>query len=1040
MTKSVLILKKSLNRYRRLLKSLSASGFANTAAFAQLIKDVSPSLQLGALGATADSSVRAKIAIPQLFGTGRLVHNPDAVHAADVSMYNLLALTGITPRTIVLNGRNEHGAVASATTARVGTFAGTHGMFEAPYGFLDRHGLVKRDVRGLVDLLPSRAIWRTSPDGMPEIDRLERDVFKAETGRSESSIISSEQRDGLPIFPESRQALLDYMRSYSPINFEEFETKLNSGKYSESELTQLIVQATTKHNIEIKNKIYTTPEGQEAIAKHFLLPHLYFYPQGKGDPIPPIFDPKKNSDRLFFDAHKKILVKNESNRYTPYAIYHAFSNVSGTDFKSLLTYFRPNPLLSHYFINKNMPRGETETGFKSSVAHSYSPYSHTLSGQLSLKPEWQAILDTIPVLPNRDPWDQEKAMGLAREMFIKSRRHYSQEVLNSSFGKLGTILGYRNDVNKFAPYDRYIMPSSSDAGAAEGRRSLSILAIANEIMNKRQSTVPWQGMYQFNALPETTTNGNSTWWVNPPDMTVDEKDGISFPQRQQSSFINQRIATGATDLSMNTGLTKVRGWPYQWRSINAQHDLADGDEHALILDIFRALHQHGKNWSDINAHYDLIHKTLVAYRSASGFSSHHRLVNDIADLYQQNFNAQQGNGEAIKNLIDADKPVAPDGKDFFAHFTQTALQKRKAYLDSIAAWKISNALRGPLEKTPLPQVENKLYHELSTLIDDDDVAKKVGKRIDAQSKEHEKYISGRIATSGASSPDKLSEKSHFFRTYIHPFVTNIMKIHGSEPYIPGTSIKIPDKYEDPTWGADDAERKYHQDVVFHFAHHLMKTIVGNEACHWCDGHGIIKTEDMRGSTYCSHCNVGKSSEDEGFRQIHEPEMDEETRRAVIDQRRVVPAWDISQMGTYANNSGASQLTPRLLENFNRLYTLHAKAIKDLIGHDVTKTLIDHFINNPEKYVPLTSRTGDEEDSRVDAHPGNPPAEEPIPSPVSVPPAAGLPTAVTGVRRAARRGVADPVAEAGASAPPSGPAIPPVPSVDAAKRDFGHYID
>lgn len=1042
MRRSLLVLKKSLKKYDKLLKAFGGHSIAAVQQFDRLLQDMSGP-QEGSGTVAGPTVTAAKNAISTMFGT-RLVGSESAVHAADVSMYNLLALTSLRPKTIVLNGMNEHGAVASASTAREGSFAGAQRMFEAPFGFLDRHGLVRRDLRGVAHLFPSRALWRIGQDGAPELDRLERDVYRIETERVEKSVINSEHRDKLPIPPEAKMALLDYMRRYSPIAFDEFESKLNGGQYNEAELTKLVAQATTKHNNEIKDSIFTTPEGREAVAKHYLLPHLYFYPQEKDDPLPSIFDAKKNSNGLFFDADKKILVKNP---YSPYAIYHAFSNIPDlqtSPFKSLLTYFRPNPLFSHYFINKNISQDQNNAGFKSSVAHSYSPYlfdpdhpDRVYDGQLVLKTEWEKILGSIPSAGTVEPWDQEKAMGLARDLFVKSRRQYSQDVLNSSFKKIADRLGYGNaSETKFAPYDRYIMPSSSDAQVPSGTRSLSLLSVAKEIFNKVRSTVPWQGMYQFRALPQPDRNGSPSWFVNPPNMIVGE-DGIAFPQfpRQGSSFINQKIATGATDLSMNTGLTKVRGWPYQWRSINNQQDLADGDEHALILDILRALHQSGKNWSDIDAHYDLIHKTLVGYRSASGFSSHHRLVNDIARLYSLNFNATKDNVAAVEALINADKPVAPNGNDFFSHFAKAALEKRKEYLDTIDAWKTKNEKRGALEKDPLPQVENRLYHELSTLVADDDVAKKIGKRIDAQSKEHEKYISGTLATSGASSTtNKASEKSHFFRTYIHPFIKSVMQIHGSRLNIPGTSIEIPETYEDQKWGADDTERKYHQDVVFHLAHHLMKTIVGNETCHWCDGHGIVRTEDLRLPSYCTHCNEGKSPDDELFRQIHIPEIDEETRKTLSEQRRTVPAWDIAQMGTYANNSGASQLTPRLLENFDRLLKLHSGAVKGIIQHDVVKTMIDDFINNPKKYVPVST-------DAEHPHPGDPLPLDPSPAPSVVPPVTGpsvvppvAATAPAGVRLGRRTAA---VSAAGAAAPPSGPEVPPS---TPEKISFEHYID
>jgi len=1047
MRRSLLVLKKSLKKYDKLLKAFGSHSIAAVEEFDRLLQNMSGP-QEGSGTVAGPTVTAARDAIRTIFGT-RLVGSESAVHAADMSMYNLLALTSLSPRTIVLNGMNEHGAVAAASTAREGSFAGAQRMFEAPFGFLDRHGLVRRDLRGATHLLPTRALWRTGQDGAPELDRLERDVHRIETGRVEKSVINSEDRDKLSIPPEVKTALLDYMRTYPPIPYEEFELKLNGGQYNEAELTKLVAQATTKHNNAIKDSIFKTTEGREVVAKHYLLPHLYFYPHlKKGDPLPSVFDPEKNSNRLFFDADKKILVENQDS---PYAIYHAFSNIPDlqiSPFKSLLTYFRPNPLFSHSFINKNISQDQSNAGFKSSVAHSYSPYlfnpDPNYNGLLVLKPEWEKILGSIPSAGTVEPWYQEKAMGLARHLFVKSRRHYSQDVLNSSFKEIAKRLGYGNESEtKFVPYDRYIMPSSSDAQVPKGTRSLSLLSVAKEIFNTVRSTVPWQGMYQFRALPQTDRNGSPSWFVNPPNMIVGE-DGIAFPQfpRQGSSFINQRIATGATDLSMNTGLTKVRGWPYQWRSINNQQDLADGDEHALILDILRALHQSGKNWSDIDAHYDLIHKTLVGYRSASGFSSHHRLVNDIAGLYLLNFNATNDNVAAIDALINADKPVAPNGNDFFSYFAKAALEKRKEYLDTIDAWKTKNENRGALEKDPLPQVENRLYHELSTLVADDNVAAKIGQRIDAQSKEHEKYISGTLATSGAASPiNKASEKSLFFRTYIHPFIKKVMEIHGSKLNIPGTSIEIPETYEDQKWGADDTERQYHQDVVFHLAHHLMKTIVGNETCHWCDGHGILRTEDLRLPSYCTHCNEGKSPDDKSFRQIHIPEIDDETRKAVSEQRRTVPAWDIAQMGTYANNSGASQLTPRLLENFDRLLNLHYGAVKGIIQHDVVKTMIDDFINNPKKYVPVSGETDDEH-----PHPGDPPAPDPSPetpsaaSPVTGPAVRPVTTTVPpGVRRGRQTAPVSPVSAAGASAPPSGPKVSPS-TPEEKTISFEHYID
>jgi hypothetical protein len=218
----------------------------------------------------------------------------------------------------------------------------------------------------------------------------------------------------------------------------------------------------------------------------------------------------------------------------------------------------------------------------------------------------------------------------------------------------------------------------------------------------------------------------------------------------------------------------------------------------------------------------------------------------------------------------------------------------------------------------------------------------------------------------------------------------------------------------------------------------MKTIVGNETCHWCDGHGIVRTEDLRLPSYCTHCNEGKSPDDELFRQIHIPEIDEETRKTLSEQRRTVPAWDIAQMGTYANSSGASQLTPRLLENFDRLLKLHSGAVKGIIQHDVVKTMIDDFINNPKKYVPV-SVVG--ETDAEHPHPGDPSAPDPSPDPSAASPVTG-PSAVppvattvpSGVRRVRRTAAGS---AAGASASPSESEAPPS---TPEKISFEHYID
>jgi len=928
--------------------------------FAQLMQALSPAQESNPI---SGSLSEAKMAIPKLFGPK--LGSRDAVHMADMAMYALVALTNLRLRTIVVNGINEHGRVASASTARRGTFAAGQRPFEAPRGFLDRHGLISRDYRGALHLFPHRVIWRSGADGWPELDRLERDVFNPETQNSEKTLILQEDHDKLPIIPEAKAALLDYMRNYSPIDFGEFEQKLNNGEYNGAELNRLIMQATSNHNKEIKSNLYDTIEGEFALNKHFDLPHFYFYDQDRSDPIPSIFDPQK-SKRVFYDADKKILVKNNMRDY---GVYRAVSlDDLKNPFKSLLTYFRPHPLVSHHFANNfghylfesdKFPQASglsdsTPRLFKSSVAHSYSPYSYSPYSLRSIKQEWQEAIRQIPDAAST--WNQETAMRLARDLFVRSRRRYSEGVLNSSFKKLAGLLNY-GDNSEFAPYDRYIMPSSTKAQVPEGRRPLNILAIASDIMNKKMSSSPWQGIFQFSPFPSRDSAGNLTWLVNPAEMNTDEIDGIAYPvqpSKYQSSFMNQRAATGAIDLSMKSGLAKVRGWPYQWRSTNEKIDLSDGDEHALILDMLRALHESGKDWTNGDAIFDLIHKHLVSLRSASGFSSHHRLVNDIHRLFELNFYAGIGNEDAIKKLIAADKPKAPNGEGFFDYFTKEALQKRARYLDSLAAWQQQNQDLGPFEKKPLPQVENTLYHELSTLVSEDSDVEKIGQRIDAQSKDHEKYISSILSTSGQPVGKKSSEKSVFFRTYIYPFIQKVMEIHGikrNEQYIPGTSIKIPEHYEDPSWGADDKERKYHQDVIFHFAHHLMKIIVGNETCHWCDGHGIVRMSEFNNPIHCSYCNVGKSPEDERFRQILAPEVGASSESGTDSYRRVPPAWDITQMGTYANNSAASQFTPRLFDNFHKLFNIHPTDIISIIRHSVVKNIINDFINNPKKYVP-----------------------------------------------------------------------------------------
>lgn len=939
-------------------------------------------------------------AVTALFGNDLL--DPKAIEIADELAHRNRDIGGLIQRRTALNGiTDEHNtAGASGSTGSARTFSAGNSIFQGIKG-LDRHGVIKREVPR--EAFHNGVQWDVSAGDIAHLEML---YYKTRNADGTTQITPVE-RQNFPISPDAKTSILEFLRdnypepsaSSSPVPsvspLDEIARRLEltgESGYSDAEISDLVSVAALNKNKRDTEALWgesAPPEAKELLQKHYLCPHFYLYDFNKAFPNPNDATPAQVTrfrNEIFKLDPLAIGAQAASRRIISvrpgetYAIPNA-NEEGATQSRYLfsMSAMRPGDPSSHrqLKISRIIPN-------KITIGPNYGPFERFFNGEQnrkaqikitdSFKQEASKILSpaTQPVV-----WNPEEALELAGRIYRRSRRMYASEILGNSFGEIGNLLGFSRDV-PFNPYDRYI----TGVGAADPKiGKSSILRAAASILSNRGGRGPTAALSTvFPSVmlpvlrPPIDKSAPFYSWLHrePQNFTEDASaTGVLTPKIPRDlSFFDLQSHQSKSDLTDNRTLASSRGSAYTWRQINLTHDLEAGDEHALILDSLRALHQLGYDHRQSDADdggFGIIHELLNRFRSSSGQSSRHRRPSLIgrASLYTHSGPDffKRAKCEDL-GLDSTENPISA------IDMIKNSAAERIAYLNAVQEWQEQHKVGTPeetpsREKSPLPKQQNELYHQLVTLntdaIKDKGRVPDIGIRIPKSVLDYEKFISHALSVSSLSEKGQKSSKDIMYEKVIYPFLKRSFNLMGiTQMTIPGTGIIIPETYAHTSWGGSELEKRRNIDLVFHLAHHIMKAAVGNEICHWCDGTGIVNPDRMGDdpSHYCRHCNV---HDPENPRQLLAPELPQDKNDAST-QGKIVPVWDPTHMGTYNNGSTASQLTPRLMANILKVGGINGfDEIKALFSHPVVLASVNKFLQNPEKYVPVKAsldRTGE----------------------------------------------------------------------------------
>ena len=980
-----LLIKKTTKKYVAFKKS-SVSGRSP----ALTVRDVNALVLRGNDPSSQDVSLKT------LFG--RSIDR--ALPVADRLAHALRDMGSLIQMRTVLNGMTpEHGTVGdSGSTGRRRTHAAGNAIFQGILGF-DRHGVIERDSPA-GSLRHNGAEWDDTGDELPRLSQLIH-IIRRLDGTIEKTPID---RREWPISPPTRSAVMDFLTAHYPDSdtrrdiLDEITKKMEStgsGGYSDPEIIDIMSKAVVNKNRKDSEALWgdtASDRAKSLLDKHFLSPHFYLYDHDEAYPekddsggtVPnqqgvPIREFQHTILNLSPRHVGEIAASRRILTIRPGETYATPDMCPESQWTSLLSAIRPENAISHR-RGRDVHTIPSET--KVSLATSYAPFvqgtaAHSLTG---VDPAWSSKVEATGLVKTPTSWDAREALQLVGEIYRRSRRKYASEVLEKSFKDISDKMGFSSAV-PFQPYDRYITGAGYVENPSVGPSTM--LSKVSRIYNQpsgTSSTLRNGSVFSTTLLPTLKEATGSvadrlSWLHMDPQEFVEDTSGSGLKVfRIQSGlpFFDHQAHRAKIDLTDHMTLSSSRGAAYTWRQTNITHDHEAGDEHALILDCLRALHQGGYDHREASTNddiFELIHNTLVKFRSSSGPSSRHRMINFI-----DQFNAIRNNPEKSKLM---DLGMDSDGKIITPlEMVKSAAQKRLDYLNAVQAWKEDNNEKSSRDKTPLPQQENTLFHHLLTLNPEAFEAfaaeKDTGIRIPKTLSDYEKYIARALSVSSLSASKGIeSSKKLMYKHMIYPFLKKAFAAmkdadgRSIEMTIPGTGLPIPDSYDPKKpsdWGADETQRRRNMDLVFHLTHQIVKATVGNEICHWCDGTGII-TPQASGSDharYCRNCNV---HDPKNPRQLLAPQSEQDKQDALDG---TVPVWDHVHVGTYHNGSTASQLTPRFTSNYLTMLT-ELPEIKELFTHPTVIDAVTHFIKNPALYHPLetSSETVDHDNTVLD---------------------------------------------------------------------------
>ena len=996
-----------------------------------------------------------------------------ALPAADWLAHVIRDMGFLTQMRTVLNGMTpEHDTVGdSGSTGQRQTHAAGNAIFQGILGF-DRHGVIERESPA-GSLRHNGAEWDDTGDELPRLSQLIH-INRRLDGTIEKTPID---RREWPISPPTRHGVMDFLNAHYPDSdtrrdiLNEIAKKLEStgsGGYSDHEIIDIMSKAVVNKNRKDSDALYGDTASEEAkslIEKHFLSPHFYLYDHDEAYPekneagvtVPnqqavPI---REFQDKLLKLSPRHVGETTASRRILtirPQETYATPAMSPETQWTSLLSAIRPANAISH-----RQGRGvlTTPNETKVSLATSYAPFVQGIAAHspTEIDPVWSSKVAATGLGKTlaRD-WDAREALQLVGEIYRRSRRKYASEVLGRSFKDISDKMGFSSAV-PFQPYDRYITGAGDVENPLVGPSTM--LSKARRIFNHpsgTSATLQRGSIFSTTLLPTLKRASGSvadrlSWLDMDPQDFVEDTSGSGLKVlriRSGLPFFEYQAHRAKIDLTDHMTLSSSRGAAYTWRQTNITHDHEAGDEHALILDCLRALHQDGYDHREASTNDDifgLIHKTLVKFRSSSGPSSRHRMINFI-----DQFNAIRNNPEKSKLM---DLGMDSDGKRITPlEMVQSAAKKRLDYLNAVQIWKEENKEKSSRLKTPLPQQENTLFHHLLTLNPEAFEAltaeKDTGIRIPKTFADYEKYIARALSGSSFSASKGIeSSKKLMYKHMVYPFLKKAFAAmrnadgQSIEMTIPGTGLPIPDSYDPKKpsdWGADETQRRRNMDLVFHLIHQIVKATVGNEICHWCDGTGIISPQASGSdhARYCRNCNV---HDPKNPRQLLAPQSEQDTQDALDG---TVPVWDHVHVGTYHNGSTASQLTPRFTSNYLTMLT-ELPEIGKLFTHPAVIDAVTHFIKNPALYHPLETspETVDHDNAVLDDVRDTGTAGTAPAAAGTAPAAAGTAPAASGARSRVRppAGIRTPAPLAPAAAPPP----PPKPAYDITANLHEHLL-
>jgi hypothetical protein len=928
-----------------------------------------------------------------------------ALPTADWLAHAIRDMGSLTQMRTVLNGMTpEHGTVGdSGSTGRSRTHAAGNAIFQGILGF-DRHGVIERDAPA-GSLRHNGAEWDDAGDELPRLSQLIH-IIRRLDGTIEKIPID---RREWPISPSTRSVVMDFLNAHYPESdtikrrdiLDEISNKLEStgsGGYSDPEIIDIMSKAVVNKNRKDSEELWgdtASAQAKSLLDKHFLSPHFYLYDHDEAYPEKDasgatVLNQQAAPIQAFKDiilslsprhvgetaASRRILTVRPGETYATPAM------ATEQRWASLLSALRPANAISH---RQGRDISTIPHDTKVSLASSYAPFdrgnwqynlTHAFTG---IDPEWSDKVAKTGLQKTSTNWDAREALQLAGEIYRRSRRKYASEVLEKSFKDISDKMGFSSAV-PFQPYDRYITGAGDVENPLVGPSTM--LSKVRRIFTHPSGTSPTLrsgSVFSTTLLPTLKEAIGSvadrlSWLHMDPQEFVEDTSGSGLKVlRIQSGlpFFEYQAHRAKMDLTDYMTLSSSRGAAYTWRQTNITHNHEAGDEHALILDCLRALHQDGYDHREASTNDDifgLIHNILVKFRSSSGPSSRHRMINFI-----DQFNAIRNDPEKSKLM---DLGMDSDGKIITPlEMVKSAAQKRLEYLDAVQAWKGDNSEKSSRDKKPLPQQENTLFHHLLTLNPEAFEAfaaeKDTGIRIPKTLSDYEKYIARALSVNSLSASGTESSKKLMYKHMIYPFLKKAFAAmkdadgRSIEMTIPGTGLPIPDSYDPKKpsdWGADETQRRRNMDLVFHLTHQIVKATVGNEICHWCDGTGII-TPQASGSDharYCRNCNV---HDPKNPRQLLAPQSEQDKQDALDG---IVPVWDHVHVGTYHNGSTASQLTPRFTGNYLTMLAALPE-IKKLFTHPTVIDAVTHFIKNPALYHPLeiSPETVDHENAVLD---------------------------------------------------------------------------